>query len=327
MSVESSGRIWSRLAWMACAALVGLTALMWIGGDVWWPVFPFLFGPRVAAGILLLPTLPLLLTRPTRGLVPFVLALGLFFFGILGLRVGPARIIPGPLGDLRVLAYNVDNKQAVVARVLARLDSLAVDVAVLVECPDQSSTAGIPARWLVEAHGGLCLFSRYPVLAWEAPSHAGVHSFAKAELSIGSRVVRLGMVHLATPHATLLEFRAESRIPGLGPRVRENLRDRDADSQRAGQFFAADETTPVIIAGDFNLPIESRVFQRYWSGYSDSFEHAGIGLGTTFRYGLYMIRIDHIISRGGVTAVQSWVGPDLGSDHLPVIADLALPKR
>jgi vancomycin resistance protein VanJ len=328
MKAPPPSRIRNRLAWLACALLVGLTALLWVGGDLWWPVFPFLFGPRLVVGVLLLPTLPLLLTQPRRGVVPFVIATVVFVVGILGFRVGPGRIIPGPRADLRIISYNVDNKPAVVARLLSQVDSLGIDVVVLVECPGlQGTERAIPANWVTAGRGEICLYSRYPILEWNTPAAPGPRSGARAVLSVGGTVVQLGLVHLVSPHAALLTFKDKSEIPELGPLTRENRREREQDSERAAQFFADDGKTPTIVAGDFNLPIESRIFQRYWSGYSDSFEHAGLGLGTTFRYRVYMIRIDHILTRGGITAVRSWVGPDLGSDHLPVIADLSLPKR
>lgn len=327
MSTPPQGRIRNRISWLACAFLVGLTALLWIGGDVWWPVFPFLFGPRLVVGVLLLPTLPLLLTRPRRGVVPFVIALVAFGIGIMGFRVGPGRIIPGSRADLRVISYNVDGKSAVVRKLISRIDSLGVDVVVAVECPGVGSTKdAIPANWVTASHGEICLYSRYPILEWNTPADPGPRSVARAVLSVGGHVVHLGLVHLVSPHAALLTFTGKPEIDGLGPVTRANLHARELDSERAAQFFADDWTTPTIVAGDFNLPVESRIFRRYWSGYSDSFERAGLGLGTTFHDQVYMFRIDHILTRGGVTAVRSWVGPDLGSDHLPVIADLSFPE-
>ena len=328
MNGRASSHLPFRLAWLACAVLVGLTALLWIGGDRWWPVFPFLFGPRLAVGVVLLATLPLLVTQPKRGVLPFVIAGVVFGVGILGFRIGPGRIIPGRRADLRVISYNVDGRSAVVRRLLSQLDSLEVDVAVLVECPGLQDTqqAGL-AHWVSAASGEICLYSRFRILEWNTPAHPGPRSVARAVLSIGDQTVQLGLVHLATPHGTLLVLKDKSEIRGFGALAEANLRERDWDSRLAAQFLSADPQAPAIVAGDFNLPIESRVFHRYWSGYSDSFEHAGFGLGTTYRNRVYLIRIDHILTRGGVTAVRSWVGPDLGSDHLPVIADLSLPAR
>lgn len=317
-----------RLAWLACGTVIGLTALLWIGGDRWWPVFPYLYGPRIAFGIFVLPALPLLFTDPRRGAPPFAIALGVFLFGILGFRIGPARLLPGPRANLRIVSYNVAGRPDVVLRLLIRLDSLKADVAVVAECPGlQGTAAALPPGWSAAGQREICLFSRYPILDWRTLPRPGLVSIARADLSIGGEVVHLGMVHLETPHATLMEFKEKSAIPRLGPVVRANLRRRDEDSRRASQWFAQTGDAPTIIAGDFNLPIESAVFRRYWSGYSDSFNRAGIGVGATYRYRWYSVRIDHVLTRGGVTAVRSAIGPDLGSDHLPVIADLVLPTH
>ena len=36
-----------------------------------------------------------------------------------------------------------------------------------------------------------------------------------------------------------------------------------------------------ILAGDFNLPVDSAIYREYWSGYRDAFSDAGWGFGYT----------------------------------------------
>ena len=83
---------------------------------------------------------------------------------------------------------------------------------------------------------------------------------------------------------------------------------------------------PKILAGDFNMPVESTIYRRYWSRYRNAFTWAGTGFGyskqTEIRGYVYGTRIDHILTDGHWRALRCYLGPDLGSDHLPLVADL-----
>ena len=77
--------------------------------------------------------------------------------------------------------------------------------------------------------------------------------------------------------------------------------------------------------GDFNAPSESTVFRRCWSPWTDAFCAVGWGLGFTknsekagWSYGS---RIDHILASPQLRPVRCWVGADIGSDHLPLLAE------
>ena len=81
---------------------------------------------------------------------------------------------------------------------------------------------------------------------------------------------------------------------------------------------------PVLIAGDFNMPVESAIYHRYWSRYTNAFSTAGFGYGYSFgrtRKFRRWVRIDHILSGPDWRVLGCWVGPDVGSDHWPVIAE------
>jgi endonuclease/exonuclease/phosphatase (EEP) superfamily protein YafD len=77
-----------------------------------------------------------------------------------------------------------------------------------------------------------------------------------------------------------------------------------------------------VIAGDFNMPTDSDIYQLYWSSYTNAFSAAGLGFGYTKFTRWHGIRIDHILAGPGWRCRRSWVGPDVGSDHRPVLAEL-----
>jgi endonuclease/exonuclease/phosphatase (EEP) superfamily protein YafD len=78
----------------------------------------------------------------------------------------------------------------------------------------------------------------------------------------------------------------------------------------------------LLIAGDFNLPPESAIFRASWGGYTDAFPAAGCGYGYTKFTRWWGARIDHVLAGAGWQVRDCTVGPDVGSDHRPVLATL-----
>ena len=79
----------------------------------------------------------------------------------------------------------------------------------------------------------------------------------------------------------------------------------------------------VIVAGDFNMPVESAIYRANWSGFTNAFSCAGWGFGATKATGWHGIRIDHVLLGPGWTCLGASVGPDLGLDHRPMMVDLS----
>ncbi len=79
-----------------------------------------------------------------------------------------------------------------------------------------------------------------------------------------------------------------------------------------------------VIAGDFNMPVESATYRRDWALFQNAFSEAGNGFGGTKMTSWHRVRIDHILYGSPFHCRHCFVGPDLGSDHRPVIADLTL---
>jgi endonuclease/exonuclease/phosphatase (EEP) superfamily protein YafD len=114
--------------------------------------------------------------------------------------------------------------------------------------------------------------------------------------------------------------------------VEEQLRSshqaRAIASERASvRALSGGSQATLIIAGDFNLPVESTIYRRFWSGFTNAFEEVGNGLGWTKREGLLHIRIDHVLMRSkSLVPRRAVVGRDWYSDHLPVIVDIERVK-
>jgi endonuclease/exonuclease/phosphatase (EEP) superfamily protein YafD len=107
--------------------------------------------------------------------------------------------------------------------------------------------------------------------------------------------------------------------------LRLNTTLRDVEATLARRWVDAGRA-PTIVAGDFNTPVESRIFQEHWGDFADAFSRAGNGLGMTKYNGWIRIRIDHVLTDDAWRAARARVWTDVGSDHRAVIADLVLVK-
>lgn len=79
---------------------------------------------------------------------------------------------------------------------------------------------------------------------------------------------------------------------------------------------------PTVVAGDFNVPIESVFYREYWSDLQNAFSLSGFGFGYTKYTRIHGVRIDHVLADHQWTVLDAHVGPDLGGDHRPVIVQL-----
>jgi len=91
---------------------------------------------------------------------------------------------------------------------------------------------------------------------------------------------------------------------------------------------AVASSLPCLVAGDFNATPWSRPFRRLvaTSGLVDS--ALGRGVQATWHAHLPAPRIpiDHVLVPPEATVLRREVGPDIGSDHFPIEAEIVLPK-
>ncbi|WP_437963475.1 endonuclease/exonuclease/phosphatase family protein [Sorangium sp. So ce260] len=140
-----------------------------------------------------------------------------------------------------------------------------------------------------------------------------------AQPAPGTRTFSLLNLHLETPREAI-----EALMRGLWKQAAEHDRVialRTWESELARQWV--DEAPhPAVIVGDLNMPVDSAIYRRFWAGFENAFSRAGLGFGATKRTRWFGIRIDHVLAGPGWTTERAWIGPDLGSDHLPILADL-----
>jgi endonuclease/exonuclease/phosphatase family metal-dependent hydrolase len=235
-----------------------------------------------------------------------------------------ADIRGGP--RLRVLTCNMHHTRIPPGPLDRVIREIGSDVVALQECRNSTRIPELSQPgWHTHTLPGLFLASRYPIRKAErgGADSTGPHgSFARYELETPAGIVTLFSVHLATPREGLAEVvRGDAGgLDGLGA----NSELRWVQSRHLATE-AGRTTGPVLVVGDFNTPPQSAIFRDVWDGYADAFGSAGWGWGHTFAARMSSVRIDHILVGRRGKALRCWVGPDVGSPHRPVIADLAWP--
>ncbi len=235
---------------------------------------------------------------------------------------GPRAVSSGRAQKLRVATANVrfNNRNPIaLGRELAGWEA---DVLFLQELtPDHLvpfKEAGAFERYpysYVDARYGSFgggIWSRYPLSEGETFTLGG-YPFVRAVADVDGQPVRLVNVHAKAPSRNWAVPFWKEQLAGLGREAR-------ADSR------------PVVIAGDFNATYGHRPFRDLLAaGLKEAHIEAGRGWAVTWPRGGRVIppvyRLDHVLVSSDVAVLGVREGRGKGSDHRPVIADLALPRR
>ncbi len=304
-----------------------------VAGDQWWPATLLLFGPR---WILLLPLIvlfPLVFWKSRRMILPLMVVLLLIIGPVMGFTVTLNK--PRSAGGhyFRIITCNIQNGTFDLPALNALIKNRQPDIVALQECP-RGVKLSLPVGWQMIQDGELAVMSRYPLRSGKSlhsmhPPHKWPRtSLLSCVVSVPGGDMTFCNVHLPSPRyglqnvldrKTIINFtRSDLLVRETGNRLKTA-----EEVQRSIKML----NMPVIIAGDFNMPVESAIYRQVWGGYDNAFSKTGSGFGWTehARYrGVPMaVRIDHILTGGGLVPQFCEVGPDIGSDHLPVIADVA----
>ncbi|HKB03737.1 MAG TPA: endonuclease/exonuclease/phosphatase family protein [Gemmataceae bacterium] len=320
---RAGGRRWTgRLTAAYVAGVAVALGLVWAVGEDWWPGTLLLYAPRWPV---LLPLFPIGLAAAAyrrRALVPLVAAGTAWVWWGMGLAVGGAfaeRV--WPVDGLVVITWNANGHIRDWDGFRTLLATEAPDLVLFQECDAGEAESAVQPGWTVaRSPSGLAAASPHPV-RFVAELHPNAFrrpgSAALFEVSPAGRDVRVLNVHLPTARPGLEDV--FGRGPGGLAELKAVTADQD-DASETARVLAAAPPHPLVVAGDFNLPPESRVFRRHWGDLPDAFTEAGFGFGWTKETSWHGARIDHVLHDRSWTCQWCRVGPALGSDHRPVIA-------
>jgi len=221
---------------------------------------------------------------------------------------------------LRILTFNIGNGLAEPGPLIAMLRSAEWDLVALQEVSEIQGKAleremadSYPHR-AIQARGvaGKALLSKHQISNPEDLLLPCGRPHQRADVEVAGRKLQIVNAHVPLEHA------AFSVLGKAGSEV-------DLLAERAMA------STPSLLVGDFNKTPYSLLHRRLGRhGLLDAFREAGNGCGFTFPiFGRYkriplppLVRIDYVWHTPDLRAIRCRTGPDGGSDHLPLQAEL-----
>ena len=227
------------------------------------------------------------------------------------------RVDTGHAANCRVLVANVLSMNPDKQSFLDLVDKADPDVVCVMEVTAEWATAlaalhtEYPAR--AEAprpdNFGIALYSRLPGPPPQIvfQREYGVPAVALS-MQVDGRAVQLLEVHALPPLGVSQASRRAAQLKGL-------------------HQWLLDQNAPAVVVGDFNLTQYSPLYCRLMRGTGARNVRAGFGPLGTWPVWVPWLRLplDQGLVQGGPNVVNCTLGPNVGSDHLPLLLDLWIP--
>lgn len=321
--------------------LVFTMALFRFVGERWWAAAVGLYLPRVGflapLPFVLLGLFATGLRRAFWALLAASLPLGLVLMGFVFPWVTSAN---ASAPSIRVLSYNVNSCDGGAERVAEVIDQYAPDIVFLQELGAAEPIATLMrARYAtVHVETQFLVASKFPITSNLDPDKVAYNGRLRSprwlqqviETPLGP--IAFYNVHPISPREGFIALRGNGlRHEILSGRLFLGANKAILQANTALRALqvadfaaaAANETGPVVIAGDTNLPSLSYVLNHSLGGYQDGFAKASWGLGYSFpTTRIPWMRIDRVLASEQLRFVHFEVGRSRASDHDCVIADL-----
>lgn len=288
--------------------------------DVLWPYTVL----NALTPLLYLPAYPVaalgLVTRryPLAAVSLLVVAAHLFWV-VPSLWPGSAEAKPAGATAFRLLTANLEENDGQAGNLAIQIRADSPDVIVVEELSPLTyyslQKSGVLAGYRYSAAQpnfgafGAGVWSRYPLTDVGTPDVGGLLSLRMTVTPVPGRGFRLFAVHTLSPQT--------------GPNT-TIWRAQLADLRREVKAT----TMPVVLAGDFNATRDHRPFRRLvGAGLRDAHDVVGAGWTPTWSTHLPIppiLGLDHVLATRQFAVTRFRVGSAYGSDHLPLVVDLAL---
>jgi vancomycin resistance protein VanJ len=319
------------LKWVARLTYIylALMVFLWFGlriiADEWSLGTLFLYGPRWICLLPLLVLIPLAIKVRSWKSIAFLAMTTLVIVGpIMGGTISPQTLWSGVDRSecIRILTCNTDGEVLNRGSLRELIAQTKPDIVALQEAESPETDTLFPPGWHVtEVHGGLRIASHFSIEKTEylGDKELGAWGFAgRYLLKTPYQELVFVNLHLPTPREGFEQFLHQ---PFAATRtIQEQTASREHASRMARKWLQ-EENEFLLIAGDFNMPDDSAIYRTYWGDFTNAFASAGWGWGYTKQTRWFGARIDHLLAGKAWRCERTWVGPDVGSDHRPMIAD------
>jgi vancomycin resistance protein VanJ len=267
---------------------VGIVILLLEASENWWFTGALIYVPQTP---FLIPSICLLACSciwHLRSAWLNVTSMGLLLFTVCGFHFSMKPFNPPVTSkdDVTVLSCNVQNFQPHFGEVLREVARSKPDIVVFQEAREvPEMLTDYLEDWHWQHSGQFLVGSKWPIeLLGEFDASPYQRTSAiKVRVKTPLGPIIVGDVHLQTARRGLTDLSLGSIVDGDGPASVEHhafLRDEEALQTRA--FLSGNPAgTPFVIAGDFNMPETSSIYDTHFGDLRDVFAEAGLGFGYT----------------------------------------------
>lgn len=299
-----------------------------------WLVTLFLFSPRWVAAVPMALMLPMMMLVCFRWSFMYLAHAAVIAVPILGIQIPMESNSIGTGPTLRVMTCNLGGGHVWQNEIVHLVRSEQIEVLMLQECP---TLVSIPLfeqlGWNHQqqynmAIGSVHELSEPEVIARQPKEQYEVAAAIVCQLrrkdeqaNVDDQPPPFHLVSLHLPTFRPAMQKAREFDPDTGQAIKqmgETYRKIASEAHQNIQSMSG----PMIIAGDFNVPVESIYYREFWSEFSNAQSDVGLGLGYTKFTSVHGVRIDHVLVNEDWTVLRSRVGKDFGGDHRPVIVEL-----
>jgi endonuclease/exonuclease/phosphatase (EEP) superfamily protein YafD len=315
--------------------LVALWATIYVGGDRYWLPTVLMFGPKWIYAVPI-PFLIVWIAAARAGCkcwLTLVCAVLVLLFPVSRFCVPLNLVSRGDARSIRILSFNARGGDFDASRFQDLLNSAVPDVVCIQEV-GEGVRKTLDAKWSVHQAGQLLVASRLPMVAISTLNRRVAGRWPRpicqvVAVTLGEQSIYVATVHPLSPRRGLADI--TSRRTLLAPSRRGTLEAEIAvrrDEHRRIRREVGALEGPVLIVGDFNAPTSSSIYRECWTTFLNAFSKTGFGFGHTILIEegnvRFSARIDHVLASTQWIPLKCWVGPDVGSDHRPLVADFRL---
>lgn len=296
-------------------AIVAALAVLASYAGRWWWFADVLANFRPQLGLILLASFVILLFGKWFRFAFLMLVIAAVDLLPVGLLYRPAASSPATFGpNLRVVSFNLLSPNENYDEVITFLEDTDADLVFLHEASEPWENAITESTLSYEVTRTRADDQIFGTLVL-APPGAEVSPFSFA--FDGERAVQ---VVLPWGDASISLLGIHPLSPSTS--IRAGLRD---DQLAFAADWAAGQSGPVAVVGDFNASPWSHTFAAFReAGLLDSQQGFGVQLSFPTTSNLVLrVPIDHLLHSAELAVVDRRLGPSLGSDHNPLIVDLA----
>lgn len=208
-----------------------------------------------------------------------------------------------PAESATLLFWNVCRGYGDYEAVGAEITAMNADVVALVEATEAGQNEGLwrrvcPGYAVTRLGSGMILLHRGEQLGWEFGAVPGDCRYQVLDLKVKEQRFTL----------IVIDVKSDPRFS------------KKPSFDRLEELIARYSDRPLIIAGDFNTPLESIYISRMRQRMQNSFEVSGSGFRDTWPVVLPVLSLDQVWGNESVRFHQTENGWSLRSDHRPVLS-------